>query len=141
MITEERNLDDTTWLKDVKFNEFGLVQVIAQDLNTERLLMSAWMNKETLIESLKSGYATYWSRSRQRIWRKGESSGNFQIIKELRLDCDGDVILIKVEQVNFISCHTGRNSCFFRKLSFDINSNKFTWKIVDSVIKDPKKIY
>ncbi|AWD32164.1 Phosphoribosyl-AMP cyclohydrolase [Candidatus Kinetoplastibacterium sorsogonicusi] len=128
------------WLNEIKFDENGLIQVIIQDINSKILLMSAWMNIETLQESLNTGYTVYWSRSRKQIWHKGYLSGNFQIIREIRLDCDGDVILMQVEQINSISCHTGRNSCFFRKL-VQKNNNEFIWDIVDNVIKDPKLIY
>lgn len=123
------------WLDEIKWDDQGLVPAIAQDVNTGRLLMMAWMNREALALTATEGRAIYWSRSRGKLWRKGESSGHVQKLHELRLDCDADVILMKVEQLGGIACHTGRESCFYR--TFD----KGTWKTVEGVIKDPGDIY
>ncbi len=125
----------TDWLEQIKWTEDGLVPVIAQEESTGKVLMLAWMNRESLDLSIKEGKAIYWSRSRQRLWRKGEESGNTQKIREIRLDCDNDVILIKVEQSGGIACHTGRHNCFYQRLE---NGN---WVTVDPVIKDPATIY
>lgn len=122
-------LDDITWNSD------GLVPTIAQDAATGRVLMVAWMNAEALQLSVDENRAVYWSRSRKTLWRKGEESGHVQQIKELRLDCDSDVIVMQIEQLGGIACHTGRESCFYRV--FDNGE----WKTVDAVIKDPKDIY
>ena len=122
-------LDDITWNCD------GLVPAIAQDAATGRVLMVAWMNAEALQLSVDEQRAVYWSRSRKKLWRKGEESGHVQQIKELRLDCDSDVIVMQIEQLGGIACHTGRESCFYRVLENGV------WKSVDSVIKDPKDIY
>ena len=122
-------LDDITWNCD------GLVPAIAQDAATGRVLMVAWMNAEALKLSVDEQRAVYWSRSRKKLWRKGEESGHVQQIKELRLDCDSDVIVMQIEQLGGIACHTGRESCFYRVLDNGV------WKSVDSVIKDPKDIY
>jgi phosphoribosyl-AMP cyclohydrolase len=122
-------LDDITWNCD------GLVPAIAQDAATGRVLMVAWMNVEALQLSVDEQRAVYWSRSRKKLWRKGEESGHVQQIKELRLDCDSDVIVMQIEQLGGIACHTGRESCFYRVLENGV------WKSVDSVIKDPKDIY
>jgi phosphoribosyl-AMP cyclohydrolase len=125
----------TTWLSDINFDSSGLIPAIAQDLDNNRILMLAWMNEEALLETVNTGKAVYWSRSRNRLWRKGEESGNEQLISEIRLDCDSDVIILQVEQVGQIACHTGRNSCFYRVLKAG------EWKTVDPVIKDPDEIY
>ena len=105
---------DREFVKDVKFDDRGLVTVIVQDINDGQILMLAYMNKDTLQQTLDTGKATYWSRSRQKVWVKGETSGHFQIVKEIYYDCDMDTILIKVEQVGGIACHTGNRSCFYR---------------------------
>jgi phosphoribosyl-AMP cyclohydrolase len=105
-----------TWLDAVKWNEQGLVAAIAQDAASKRVLMMAWMNRESLALTLASGDAHYWSRSRQALWKKGESSGHIQHVRELFLDCDGDTVLLMVEQVGGIACHTGRANCFFKRL-------------------------
>ncbi|ARP92399.1 phosphoribosyl-AMP cyclohydrolase [Bordetella genomosp. 9] len=130
---------DAAWLKDVVFDEQGLVPAIAQDAETGQVLMFAWMNRESLAETAATGRAVYWSRSRQRLWRKGEESGHVQQVRELRLDCDGDVVLLKVEQLGGIACHTGRASCFFRKL--DGQGGERRWETTDPVLKDPELIY
>jgi phosphoribosyl-AMP cyclohydrolase len=125
----------TNWLSDIKFDSNGLIPAIAQDAGDNRILMLAWMNEEALRETVKTGKAIYWSRSRSRLWRKGEESGNEQLISEIRLDCDSDVIILQIEQVGQIACHTGRASCFYRVLKAG------EWKTVDPVIKDPDEIY
>ena len=105
------------WLNQVRFDEKGLVTAIAQDAASQRVLMVAHMNREALEETIATGQAVYFSRSRQRLWHKGEESGHFQTLKSIRLDCDGDVVLMQVEQVGGIACHTGRPSCFFQQLT------------------------
>ena len=123
------------WLADVRFDAQGLVPVIAQDAASGRVLMMAWANAEALAETATSGQAVYFSRSRGRLWRKGEESGHRQAVAELRLDCDGDVVLYAVTQAGGIACHTGRESCFYRRLEAD------RWAVVDPVLKDPELIY
>ncbi len=105
---------DISFIDELKFDDRGLIPVIVQDYKDNDVLMLAYMNKDTLRQTIETGKATYWSRSRQKVWVKGETSGHFQIVKELYYDCDGDTILIKVEQVGGIACHTGNRSCFFR---------------------------
>ncbi|MGH6609481.1 MAG: phosphoribosyl-AMP cyclohydrolase [Burkholderiaceae bacterium] len=124
-----------SWLDEVKFNTDGLVTVIAQDAATSRVLMVAWANRDALAETASSARAVYWSRSRNRLWRKGEESGHSQRVREIRLDCDGDVVLYAVEQSGGVACHTGRESCFFRRLEGD------HWETVDPVLKDPELMY
>ena len=119
----------------VKFNDDGLVPVITQDVHTKQVLMFAWMNKEALVLTAAEGVAVYWSRSRNKIWRKGEESGHTQKVFEIRLDCDNDVILLLVEQAGGIACHTGRAHCFYRRIEDG------RWVDVDHVIKDPALIY
>jgi len=123
------------WLDEITFDEHGLVPVIAQDASTRRVLMVAWANREALAETSASGQAVYWSRSRARLWRKGEESGHRQRVTEIRLDCDGDVVLYTVEAAGGISCHTGRESCFFRRL------DGADWRTVDPVLEDPELVY
>ena len=123
------------WLNEVKWDEQGLVPVIAQDAATGEVLMFAWMNREALEKTAATGQAIYWSRSRRKLWHKGEESGHFQKVLEIRTDCDNDVVLLKIEQVGGIACHTGRRSCFFNKLE------KNGWQDVEPVLKDPKEIY
>jgi phosphoribosyl-AMP cyclohydrolase len=130
-MTESSN----NWLDEINWTDDGLVPAIAQDAETGRLLMMAWMNREALQETVDSGCAVYWSRSRTRLWRKGEESGHQQVVKELRLDCDNDVILMKVEQKGGIACHTGRESCFYKRYEDG------QWLTVEPVLKDPKEIY
>ncbi|HZR01781.1 MAG TPA: phosphoribosyl-AMP cyclohydrolase [Burkholderiales bacterium] len=125
----------TSWLDEVRWGEDGLVPAIAQDVATGKVLMVAWMNRESLRLTDEEGQAVYWSRSRFRLWRKGEESGHVQRIREIRLDCDGDVILLQVEQVGSIACHTGRERCFFRALE------KGHWVSTDAVLADPTMIY
>lgn len=129
------NPDTPDWLGDIRWNNDGLVPAIAQDAGTGEILMMAWMNRESLRLTVEEGQAVYWSRSRNKIWRKGESSGHQQKVKAIRLDCDEDVILLKVEQKGGIACHTGRRSCFYRALE------NGKWVSVEPVIKDPKTIY
>ncbi|KEI70712.1 phosphoribosyl-AMP cyclohydrolase [Endozoicomonas elysicola] len=127
------------WLDEVQWNDDGLVTAIAQDHETGEVLMLAWMNRESLELTLKEQVAIYWSRSRGRLWRKGESSGHTQRLLECRLDCDGDAILLKVEQVGGIACHTGRKSCFYRCLADQ--DGKASWNTEDPVLQDPETIY
>ena len=123
------------WLDQIKWTDDGLVPAIAQDAETGRVLMFAWMNRESLGLTVEKGEAVYYSRSRQKLWHKGEESGHTQKVKSLRLDCDGDVITMKIEQTGGIACHTGRESCFYREFQ------NGEWVAVDEVIKDPKDIY
>ena len=127
------------WLAEVKFDEQGLIPAISQDTQTNQILMVAWMNAESLAETVQTGRAVFWSRSRKRLWRKGEESGHVQRLVELRLDCDADVLLLKVEQLGGIACHTGRASCFYRRL--DTTDGLAEWVSVDPVLKDPELIY
>jgi len=124
-----------TWLDEVKFDDRGLVPAIAQDAASGRVLMVAWMNRDALRQTFEGGEAVYWSRSRGRLWRKGEASGHTQRVREIRLDCDNDVILLTVEQAGGIACHTGRERCFFRKL---VDGR---WQTVEPVLKEPEDIY
>ena len=123
------------WLDKVKWDNDGLVPAIAQDHATGRILMMAWMNAESLKLTVEEGQAVYWSRSRGKLWRKGESSGHQQVLRDIRLDCDADVVLLKVEQKGGIACHTGRRSCFYRTLKDG------QWVSADPVLKDPNTIY
>ena len=126
-----------TYLDSIIWNEDGLVPVIVQDITTNKVIMFAWMNKETLKQSIEKRKAIYWSRSRKKIWMKGEESGHIQHIKEILLDCDSDTLLIKVRQEGGIACHTGRESCFFNKIDMETSS----LIEVEAIIKDPKEIY
>lgn len=123
------------WLDEIRFNQDGLIPVIAQDAGSGKVLMLAWMNRESLQLTVEKGEAVYWSRSRAKLWHKGEESGHVQTIVELRFDCDQDVILLKVKQKGGIACHTGRESCFYRQLQDE------EWVEVEKVIKDPREIY
>jgi len=123
------------WLEQITWSADGLVPAIAQEAGTGRVLMMAWMNRQALQETVAGGKAVYWSRWRQRLWHKGEESGHEQLVKEVRLDCDGDVVLLIVEQAGGIACHTGRHSCFYRRLQQD------TWVETDPVLKAPGAIY
>lgn len=127
------------WLEQVLFDSQGLIPAIAQDHQTGKILMVAWMNAEALAETVATHRAVYWSRSRQKIWRKGEESGHYQTVQDIRLDCDGDVILLSVEQQGDIACHTGRQSCFYSRLNTTGDTPQ--WEITDPVLKDPKNIY
>jgi phosphoribosyl-AMP cyclohydrolase len=123
------------WLDEIKWTDEGLVPAIAQDVESGEILMFAWMNREALTLTARLGHAVYWSRSRGRLWHKGEESGHVQQVKEIRVDCDKDVVLLKIEQIGGIACHTGRRSCFFPRL------NEGRWDVVDPVLKDPDDIY
>ena len=124
-----------SFLDEVPWDESGLVPVVTQDSQSGRVLTLAWMNRDALAQTVERGEAVYWSRSRKRLWRKGEESGHVQKVLELRLDCDADALLLKVEQVGRIACHTGRESCFFRRLEDG------RWVSTDPVLKDPSLIY
>jgi len=126
---------NTNWLEEIKWTDDGLVPAIAQETGTGKVLMMAWMNREALELTVKEGRAIYWSRSRNKLWRKGEESGHVQTLKDIRLDCDNDVILLEVEQLGGIACHTGRHNCFFKQLKNE------AWVEVDAVIKNPDDIY
>ncbi|CAB3705347.1 phosphoribosyl-AMP cyclohydrolase [Trinickia soli] len=130
---------ERVWLDKVQWDANGLVPVIAQEATTGDVLMFAWMNREALAKTIETGRAVYFSRSRQRLWFKGEESGHVQRVHEVRLDCDEDVVLLKVEQVSGIACHTGRHSCFFQK--FEGTADEGDWVAVDPVLKDPEQIY
>ena len=123
------------WLDQIKWTDDGLIPAIAQDANSGRVLMFAWMNRESLALTAEKGEAVYYSRSRQKLWHKGEESGHIQTVKSIRLDCDNDVILLSIEQTGGIACHTGRESCFF-KIYQDGQ-----WLEIDPVLKDPGDIY
>ncbi len=123
------------WLDKIKWTSDGLVPAIAQEAVSGRVLMVAWMNREALLETANTGRGVYWSRSRAKLWRKGEESGNVQKVSEIRLDCDQDVILLQIDQVGGIACHTGRHSCFYQRLE------NGEWSTVDLVLKDPKEMY
>jgi phosphoribosyl-AMP cyclohydrolase len=124
-----------TFLDEVPWNGDGLIAAVAQDATSGRVLTVAWMNREALKQTVEKQQAVYWSRSRKRLWRKGEESGHVQKVVEVRLDCDADAVLLRVEQVGGIACHTGRESCFYRKLE------NGKWAAVDPVLKDPGLIY
>ena len=125
----------SAWLDELHWNAEGLVPAIAQDATSGRVLTLAWMNREALARTAELGEAVYWSRSRKKLWRKGEESGHVQRVLELRLDCDADVVLLFVEQAGGIACHTGRERCFFRKLE------EGKWVTTDPVLRDPAQIY
>ena len=124
-----------SWLDEVNWNADGLVTAITQDEFSGRVLTLAWMNRDSLAATVASGYATYWSRSRSKLWRKGEASGHGQKIKSIRLDCDADALVLYVEQEGGIACHTGRHSCFYRVLG------EQGWEITEPVLKDPQEMY
>ena len=126
---------DEAWLDEIKWNEAGLVPAIAQDAADGRILMVAWMDREALSLTAKQGTAVYWSRSRKKLWHKGEESGHQQMVSEIRLDCDNDVVVLQVEQRGGIACHTGRRSCFYQRLEDG------RWVTVEPVLKDPESIY
>ena len=123
------------WLDALHWGDDGLLPAIAQDAASGRVVMVAWMNRDALQETVHTGNAVYWSRSRQRLWRKGEESGHVQKVRSIRTDCDGDVLLLAVEQVGGIACHTGRESCFFLEVDGE------RWVPADPVLKDPREIY
>jgi phosphoribosyl-AMP cyclohydrolase len=124
-----------SWLDAVKWNSDGLVPAIAQETGTGKVLTLAWMNREALAATAEEGRAIYWSRSRQKLWRKGEESGHVQLIKDIRLDCDNDAVLLRVEQQGGIACHTGREHCFYQQLQGE------RWVAVEPVIKSEQEIY
>ncbi|MEW6354443.1 MAG: phosphoribosyl-AMP cyclohydrolase [Pseudomonadota bacterium] len=126
---------DEKWLDHIRWDEHGLVPAIVQDAGSGRVLMFAWMNRAALRQTVQEGRAVYWSRSRQALWPKGEESGHVQIVKDIRLDCDHDAILLQVEQTGGIACHTGRASCFFEQL------HNAQWITAEPVLKDPSLIY
>jgi len=128
-------MNSEAWLDAVKWTDDGLVPVIAQDAGDGKILMMAWMNREALMLTAQGGKAVYWSRSRKKLWHKGEESGHQQLIREIRLDCDNDVIVLQVEQHGGIACHTGRRSCFYQRL------DNGCWVAVEPVLKDPDTIY
>jgi phosphoribosyl-AMP cyclohydrolase len=125
----------TDWLDQIHWDEQGLAPVITQDAASGKVLMFAWINREALAQTAATGQAVYWSRSRNKLWRKGEESGHTQLVKDIRLDCDADAILLRVEQIGGIACHTGRERCFFQQLQDG------RWQAVEPVLKDPKLIY
>jgi len=125
----------TALAQDIQWNDLGLVPAIAQDWQTGEVLMLAWMNREALELTVSEGRAVYWSRSRQGLWRKGEQSGHVQKLKALRIDCDADTVLLQVEQLGGIACHTGRRSCFYRKWEPE------GWQVTDAVVRSPGDIY
>ncbi len=127
---------DMNWLNEIRWDEQGLVPVIAQDAGNGEVLMFAWMNREALTRTVATGEAVYWSRSRSKLWHKGEESGHVQKVAEIRVDCDNDVILLRIEQAGGIACHTGRRSCFFNRL---LDGSR--WEAVEPVLKDPSEIY
>jgi len=133
--TTNNAASNAKWLKKVRWDENGLVPVIAQEALTGDILMFAWMNRDALARTVELGEAVYWSRSRKKLWHKGEESGHTQKVLEMRLDCDEDVILLKIEQAGGIACHTGRHSCFFQKFDGE------DWQAVEPVLQDPETIY
>lgn len=128
-----------SWLDAIKWDAHGLIPAIAQDASTSEILMVAWMNREALEETARTMRGVYWSRSRSKLWRKGEESGHIQHVSEIRLDCDNDVVVLKVEQIGGIACHTGRRSCFFQKLV--LNETGSEWVSTAPVLKHPDEIY
>lgn len=128
-------MSDEAWLDEIRWNEAGLVPAIAQDAADGRILMVAWMDREALSLTAQQGTAVYWSRSRKKLWHKGEESGHQQMVSEIRLDCDNDVVVLQVEQRGGIACHTGRRSCFYQRLEGG------RWVTVEPVLKDPESIY
>jgi len=133
--TTNNAASNAKWLKKVRWDENGLVPVIAQEAATGDILMFAWMNRDALARTVELGEAVYWSRSRKKLWHKGEESGHTQKVLEMRLDCDEDVILLKIEQAGGIACHTGRHSCFYQQFDGE------DWQAVDPVLQDPETIY
>ena len=132
-------MTDEAWLEELQWDDQGLIPAIAQDEKTGDILMMAWMNREALAKTAESGHAVYWSRSRAKLWHKGESSGHVQHVSDIRTDCDSDVVLLKVVQTGGIACHTGRYSCFYRQLEH--GSKPANWQDAAPVIKDPGDIY
>lgn len=132
---DSNSIVNNVFLDDVSWDTAGLVSAIAQDADSGEILMMAWMNREALALTVSTGSAVYWSRSRQKLWYKGEESGHMQTVREVRLDCDGDVVVLRIEQQGGIACHTGRRSCFFRVL------RDGQWQTVTPVLKNPAEIY
>lgn len=128
-------MQNTEWLDEVQWDQNGLVPVVTQDADSKRILTHAWINRDALALTVQEGRAVYWSRSRQKLWRKGEESGNVQKLIDIHLDCDGDTVLYRVEQIGGIACHTGRESCFYRRLDGD------HWQPVDPILKSPDELY
>jgi len=128
-------MSNDDWLDEVKWNADGLVPAIAQEADGGTVLMMAWMNREALAETVRTGRAVYWSRSRGKLWRKGEESGHEQLVREVRLDCDGDTVVLVVEQKGGIACHTGRHRCFYRRLSNGV------WETTEPVLKSEQEMY
>lgn len=131
---------DETWLDELKWDEQGLIPAIAQDHNTGKVVMFAWMNRESLAMTIDTGHAVYWSRSRAKLWPKGEESGHVQKLLSLRVDCDKDVVLMSIEQIGGIACHTGRESCFYFQLTNSTDKAKH-WQAIEPVLKNPDDIY
>ncbi|MCU7939171.1 MAG: phosphoribosyl-AMP cyclohydrolase [gamma proteobacterium symbiont of Bathyaustriella thionipta] len=140
MVQHNDQKNKQTWLDELKWDEQGLIPAIAQDEKTGKVVMFAWMNRESLAMSIDSGRAVYWSRSRAKIWPKGEESGHVQKIKSLRVDCDKDVVLMSIEQIGGIACHTGRESCFYFELTKSSDHSK-QWQAVEPILKNPDEIY
>ena len=132
-------MTQTDWLNRIKWDQNGLIPAIAQEVGSNQILMVAWMNRESLTRTVTCGQAVYWSRSRNKLWHKGEESGHFQKVHQIRLDCDDDVLLLQVEQVGGMACHTGRHSCFFHELRS--NDGAMGWVEVEPVLKNPDDIY
>lgn len=132
-------MNTAAWLDKVSWDAQGLVPVIVQEIGSNDVLMFAWMNRDALVKTVELGEAVFWSRSRQKLWYKGEESGHIQKVHDIRLDCDEDVVLLKVEQAHGMACHTGRHSCFFQK--FEGNAEDGNWNTVEPVLKDPSTIY
>lgn len=132
-------MTQTDWLDRIKWDQNGLIPAIAQEQGSNQILMVAWMNRESLTRTVACGQAVYWSRSRNKLWHKGEESGHFQKVHQIRLDCDDDVLLLQVEQVGGMACHTGRHSCFFHELQS--NDGAMGWVEVEPVLKNPDNIY
>jgi phosphoribosyl-AMP cyclohydrolase len=128
-------MSNEDWLNEVKWNADGLVPAVAQEADGGTVLMMAWMNREALSETVRTGRAVYWSRSRGKLWRKGEESGHEQLVREVRLDCDGDTVVLLVEQKGGIACHTGRHRCFYRRLSNGV------WETTEPVLKSEQEMY
>ena len=137
--TNSAGAGNAKWLKKVKWDEQGLVPVIAQEASTGDVLMFAWMNRDALAKTVELGEAVYWSRSRKKLWHKGEESGHTQKVLEIRLDCDEDVVLLKIVQTGGIACHTGRHSCFYQR--FDGDAKSGDWQATDPVLQDPATMY
>jgi phosphoribosyl-AMP cyclohydrolase len=142
MLNGTTTATNAKWLKKVKWDEHGLVPVIAQEAASGDVLMFAWMNRDALARTVELGEAVYWSRSRKKLWHKGEESGHVQKVLEIRLDCDEDVVLLKIEQAGSIACHTGRHSCFYQKFQKgEGDAKEGEWLVAEPVLQDPETIY